>query len=91
MSEPITSTSTSPITSTSTDATESTERAVEKTVRTAIDIGRLWAVYGLEVGRAALRTSGETLRATSEILGELSKKIDERREPSPSEEPEAAR
>lgn len=69
----------------------SSERAVDRTVRTALDIGRLWAVYGLEVGRAALRTSAQTLRASSEIVGELSKKIDERRETASAEGPETAR
>lgn len=55
------------------------EQAVEGVVR----IGRLWAVYGLEVGRAALRTSSETLKTTSEILGEVAKKIDERKTATP--------
>ena len=58
------------------------ESTVEQAVDAVVRIGRLWAVYGLEVGRAALRTTSETLRTTSVILGEVSKAIDERRESS---------
>lgn len=56
------------------------ESTIEQAVEGVVRIGRLWAVYGLEVGRAALRTSSETLKTTSEILGEVAKKIDERRD-----------
>ncbi len=61
------------------------ESTIEQAVEGVVRIGRLWAVYGLEVGRAALRTSAETLKTTSEILGEVAKKIDERRDESTTE------
>ncbi|MDQ3036912.1 MAG: hypothetical protein M3Y87_31250 [Myxococcota bacterium] len=55
------------------------DNTIEQAVQGVARIGRLWAVYGLEVGRAALRTSAETLKTTSEILGDVVKKIDERK------------
>lgn len=67
-------------------AEQSVETVVGDVVGNAVRIGRLWAVYGLEIGRAALRTSSETLRATSEILGSLAKAIDE--EPPAASAPE---
>jgi hypothetical protein len=63
------------------------ESTIEQAVEGVARIGRLWAVYGLEVGRAALRTSSETLKTTSEILGEVAKRIDERK-PEPATETE---
>lgn len=83
------------MTSQTQDRDQSLEQSVEQTVvgdvvgdvvGNAVRIGRLWAVYGLEIGRAALRTSSETLRATSEILGSLAKAIDE--EPPAASAPE---
>ncbi|HEY8430206.1 MAG TPA: hypothetical protein VIL20_17615 [Sandaracinaceae bacterium] len=50
--------------------------AAEKLVTTLFDIGRLWAAHGLGVGRSALNASAETLRATAEALGELSRKLE---------------
>lgn len=60
------------------------ESTIEQAVQGVARIGRLWAVYGLEVGRAALRTSAETLRTTSEILGDVAKKIDEHKSDAPA-------
>lgn len=59
------------------------DSTIEQAVQGVARIGRLWAVYGLEVGRAALRTSAETLKTTSEILGDVAKKIDERKSDAP--------
>lgn len=59
------------------DAREPIEATVERTVASVVRIGRLWAVYGLEAGRASLQATGETLKATSEILRDLSKRIDD--------------
>lgn len=55
------------------------EGTIEQAVEGVVRIGRLWAVYGLEVGRAALRTSSETLKTTSEILGDVARRIDEQK------------
>lgn len=59
------------------DRDETLEQTVGNIVENTARIGRLWAVYGLEIGRAALRTSSETLKATSEILGSLAKTLGE--------------
>jgi len=57
------------------------EKSVEKITRSAIDIGKLWAVHGLEIGRGALRASAETLRVTSDLLGQIAEKVGEPSEP----------
>lgn len=62
-------------------------KTAEQTVDGVVRIGRLWAVYGLEIGRAALRTTAETLKTTSELLGTISKQIDERHD-APSAPPD---
>jgi len=74
----MTETQTTPATdSSTTDTREPIEATVERTVASVVRIGRLWAVYGLEAGRASLQATGETLKATSEILRDLSKRIDD--------------
>jgi hypothetical protein len=37
-----------------------------------IEVGRLWAAHGLNVGRSALEASASTLRTTAGVLGALS-------------------
>lgn len=65
--------------------------AAERTVHTLFDVGRLWAAHGLGVGRSALKTSAQTLEATSSLLGELADRFAEERpraeaaEPTPAE------
>jgi len=65
---------------TTTDREDEIDATIERTAASVVRIGRLWAVYGLEAGRASLQATGETLKATSEILRDLSKRLDERRE-----------
>ena len=60
-----------------TSQSQDRDDTIEQTASHVVRIGRLWAVYGLEVGRAALRTSSETLKATSEILGSLARALDD--------------
>ncbi|MGE0787885.1 MAG: hypothetical protein AB7S26_19580 [Sandaracinaceae bacterium] len=48
----------------------------ERAVRTLTDVGRLWAVHGLNAGRAALETSAVTLRATSGLLSTIAEQLD---------------
>lgn len=40
-------------------------------------IGATWARYGLAIGRASLSASAATLETTSEILGRLSKTLEQ--------------
>ncbi len=66
--------------------TEATARAAT----TLFGIGRMWAAHGLGVGRSALAASAQTLRATSELLGDLAEAFEERRaQGSETGEPEA--
>ncbi|HJL19739.1 MAG TPA: hypothetical protein RMH99_29015 [Sandaracinaceae bacterium LLY-WYZ-13_1] len=53
------------------------EDAVERTVSALVDVGRLWAAHGLNVGRSALETSALTLRTTADLLGSLSERFAE--------------
>lgn len=59
--------------------------ATEKAVQTLFGVGRLWATHGLTIGRAALETSATTLRMTSELLGEISDRLDAQDEAPPAE------
>lgn len=65
---------------------EERESTIETSMQSLVRIGRLWAVYGLEIGRAALRTSSETLQATSEVLGAIARSLDPKQEPPPNSE-----
>ena len=41
-----------------------------------MELGTLWARYGLEVGRSALDTSARTLAATARLLGHLAEALE---------------
>lgn len=62
-----------------TQETNSTRASVDTLIENLVDIGALWARYGLTVGRAALETSSKTLANTAEVLGELSKRFEHER------------
>jgi hypothetical protein len=57
-------------------------RTLVRAVEGLVNVGRLWAVHGIEIGRSSLRASAETLRVTADVLGEVSKRIAERAKPS---------
>lgn len=54
--------------------------AVGKAVKGLVGVGRLWAAYGLDIGRSALETSAATLRTTAALLGEISQRLPPRDE-----------
>jgi hypothetical protein len=58
-----------------TEETKGLEEEVDRVVKSAARIGTVWAQYGIEVGRAALRSSAVTLESTAELLGALSDKL----------------
>lgn len=41
-----------------------------------LSVGRLWAAHGLGVGRSALEASAQTLRATADLLGDISERFE---------------
>lgn len=41
-----------------------------------LELGTLWARYGLEVGRSAVEASARSLAATARLLGHLSEALD---------------
>jgi len=49
---------------------------IEKLVQNLVDIGTVWAKYGLGVGKLALETSSKTLNSTAEVLGEVAKRFE---------------
>lgn len=58
--------------------TQQTERSTDGFARVARGLGDLgvhWARYGLEIGRTALENSATTLRATADLLGQVSKRL----------------
>ncbi len=55
-------------------ATESDEihSQLSRLAEDGLDLGRLWASHGLNLGRLALETSARTLSITANMLSELS-------------------
>ncbi|MGF1468233.1 MAG: hypothetical protein ACFCGT_19095 [Sandaracinaceae bacterium] len=53
------------------------EEAAAKAQQAVHRIGRLWAAHGLDVGRSALEATSETLKATADLLEEMSKRVAE--------------
>jgi len=51
-------------------------------------MGRVWARYGLHVGKQALEQSARSLELTADALGRLATRFEPRvEEPAPREEP----
>jgi len=50
---------------------------IDRVIRDAGAIGKVWARYGLEVGRAALQTSATTLQRTAGLLGDIASRFQE--------------
>lgn len=50
---------------------------IDRVIRDAGAIGKVWARYGLEVGKTALQTSATTLQKTASLLGELASRFQE--------------
>ncbi len=48
---------------------------IDRVIRDAGTIGKVWARYGLEVGKSALQTSATTLQKTAGLLGEIAAKF----------------
>lgn len=65
-------------------ATETHERATELT-KNLLDLGTIWARYGLGVGKSALETSARSLQATAKILGGLAETLAAASEPAKPE------
>jgi hypothetical protein len=58
------------------EASKEASRALE----TLIDIGRMWASHGLQIGKGALATSARTLEATAAHLDELSTRLEHKKQ-----------
>jgi hypothetical protein len=50
----------------------------EQAVKGLVDVGRLWAAHGLNIGRSALHASATTLRTTADLLGEIARRFEPR-------------
>lgn len=50
---------------------------IDRVIRDAGAIGKVWARYGLEVGKSALQTSATTLQKTAGLLGEIAARFQE--------------
>lgn len=59
-------------------AEQPTDRAaqLDQALRSLVDVGRVWASHGLQVGRSALETSAKTLNLTAEALADLAERFD---------------
>ena len=62
------------------ETTQNTDRGTldsGKLVGALFGVGAAWARYGLALGRASLSATAVTLETTSDLLGRLSKTLDE--------------
>lgn len=48
---------------------------IDQLITNINDLGRSWANYGLNMGKAALETSANKLQNTANLLGDMSSKI----------------
>ena len=51
--------------------TTSEKPSIENVSKTLVELGSMWACYGLSVGRAALETSARSLNGTATLLGQI--------------------
>ena len=65
---------------TDTEAVDPDLAAAKAAVSALFGLGRLWAAHGLDIGRAALKTSAITLETTAQLLGEISERVEGRQE-----------
>ena len=73
----------------STENNRRLDEEVGRVVESATRIGTIWARYGIEVGRAALRSSAATLESTAELLAAVSDKLEQHRGAAPAPTDEA--
>ena len=59
-----------------TETTNDTNDRVAAITDDVVELGTLWARYGLEVGRAAVDASARTLAATARLMGHLSEALE---------------
>lgn len=62
-----------------------TAEATEKVVDSAIDLGRVWARYGLSIGKMALETSAQSLKTTAGMLGTIAEAFEAKAETAPAD------
>jgi len=62
------------------------EMTADRVARLVTELGVGWAKYGITIGRLALRQSAKALETTSDILGEVAKKIEKASAPKTEEE-----
>ena len=53
---------------------------VARALSALIDIGKMWASHGLQIGKGALATSARTLEATAAHLDELATRLEPKKD-----------
>lgn len=54
-----------------------TDPVISNAVDNLFAVGRIWATHGLNIGRAALDTTAETLKVTASTLQSLADRIED--------------
>ena len=65
-----------------TSAANGAKRAVGTLLTTLVDVGSMWAVHGLKIGKMALSTSAETLGKTAQALDTIATELEKKRAPT---------
>jgi hypothetical protein len=61
---------------TETTSTPSTDPRLEAVAHDLVELGSVWARYGLSIGRQALEASAKSLTHTANLLGQLADAVD---------------
>lgn len=72
-------------------ATETAKHLVDNVLHTLVEVGSMWAVHGLRIGKMALTTSAETLGKTAVVLDTIATELQKKHPvqaapPAPSDE-----
>lgn len=75
-------------------ATQTAKHLVDNVLHTLVEVGSMWAVHGLRIGKMALTTSAETLGKTAAVLDTMAVELQKKHPPTnppaaPTDEPAA--
>jgi hypothetical protein len=60
---------------------KTTEDRIESITKDLVELGTVWAKYGLSIGRQALETSAKSLSKTADMLGQIADAVDAKKQP----------
>ena len=68
-------------------ATQTAKHLVDNVLHTLVEVGSMWAVHGLRIGKMALTTSAETLGKTAAVLDTMAVELQKKHPPTSKRSP----